>query len=68
MITWFVTRHEGALDWARQQGIINDRDDVRCVGELSAPMVSLGDVVIGTLPVHLISEICVRGARYRTSP
>ena len=64
MTTWFVTRHEGALDWARQQGIINEQDEVRCVGELSAQQVTLGDVVIGTLPVHLAGEICARGARY----
>ena len=27
-------------------------------------MVTPGDVVIGTLPVNLVAEVCARGARY----
>ncbi len=58
--TFFVTRHSGAVEWATRQGIAIDR----AVEHLDPREIRPGDVVIGTLPVHLASEVCARGARY----
>jgi CRISPR-associated protein Csx16 len=59
-LIWFVTRHPGALDWAREAGIAFDVH----VTHLDPAKVSAGDTVIGSLPVHLAAEVCARGARY----
>lgn len=57
--TWFVSRHEGARDWLRRQGIpVTD-----FVAHLEPERVSAGDTVIGTFPAHIAAELCERGAR-----
>lgn len=58
--TWFVSRHPGAVEWARRRGITVDR----LVAHLDVGEVRPGDTVIGTLPVNLAAEVCARGARY----
>jgi CRISPR-associated protein Csx16 len=58
--TILVTRHAGAVEWAKRQGIAIDR----MVEHLDPAEVQPGDVVIGTLPIHLAAEVCLRGARY----
>lgn len=60
MTTWFITRHPGAVDWARRQGLAVDRQ----LAHLDPAIVEAGDTVIGTLPVHLAACVCERGARY----
>jgi CRISPR-associated protein Csx16 len=60
MTTYFVTRHPGAREWAQQQGITVDTQ----VDHLNVAQVKVGDVVIGTLPVNLVAEVCARGGRY----
>lgn len=60
MATWFVSRHPGAVEWARRRGLWVDRQ----VSHLDPGAVNAGDTVIGTLPVHLAAEVCGRGARY----
>lgn len=60
MTTWFVTRHSGALDWARQNGIAFDDH----LTHLNPATVSAGDMVIGSLPVNLAFEVCEQGAEY----
>jgi CRISPR-associated protein Csx16 len=60
MTTWFVSRHPGALEWARRQGLAVDR----WVPHLDPAEVAHGDTVAGTLPVQLAAEVCGRGARY----
>jgi len=57
---FFVTRHPGAAEWASRQGIPIDR----VVDHLDLADVRPGDMVIGTLPVHLAAEVCARCARY----
>lgn len=60
MTVYFVSRHPGAVEWAARHGIAVDR----LVGHLDPTAVKPGDVVLGTLPVHLAAEVCARGARY----
>jgi CRISPR-associated protein Csx16 len=59
MTSWFVTRHPGAVDWAGARGI-----EAKIVAHLDPATIHAGDVVMGTLPVHLAAEVCARGARY----
>jgi len=60
MTTYFITRHPGAVEWAARQGIHVDRQ----LAHLDVTEVKPGDVVIGTLPVHLAAEVCARGGRF----
>lgn len=60
MTIWFVSRHPGAVDWARRQGIAYDRH----IAHLAVEDIASGDIVIGSLPVNLAAEVCVRGAEY----
>jgi CRISPR-associated protein Csx16 len=60
MTTFFVTRHAGAREWAARRGITVDR----MVSHIDPADVAPGDVVIGSLPVHLAAEVCERGGRY----
>ena len=62
MTTWFISRHAGASEWARQKGHIDN--DARCEQELDPNALQPGDRVIGNLPAHLAAEVCERGARY----
>ncbi len=60
MTTFFVSRHPGAAEWVRVQGLAVDR----AVAHLDPAVVGPGDTVIGTLPVNLAAGICASGARY----
>lgn len=60
MTTYFVSRHRGAVEWAATHGVRVDR----LVEHLDLDEVVSGDVIIGTLPVHLAGEVCRKGARY----
>jgi len=60
MTIWFVSRHPGALAWARQNSIDFDRH----VTHLGTNLIGAGDTVIGSLPVNLAAEVCARGAAY----
>lgn len=59
MTAYFVTRHQGAVEWARRQGI-----EAAAVSHLDIETVEAGDMVLGTLPVSVAAEVCARGARY----
>lgn len=59
MTTYFVSRHQGALEWARRQGI-----KATALAHLDVARIQSGDTVIGTLPVHIAAEICTTGAIY----
>jgi CRISPR-associated protein Csx16 len=59
-VTWFVSRHRGAIEWARRQGFAVDRWSQH----LAPAEVGAADTVIGTLPVNLAAQVCERGARY----
>jgi|GEM_PF-1990949 len=59
-VTWFVSRHPGAVEWARRQGVVVDR----VVAHLELKQLRAGDHVLGTLPVHLVARVIERGADY----
>ena len=60
MSVYFVTRHAGARDWAKQEGLAVDR----FVTHLDLTKIGKGDVVIGSLPVNLAARVCEAGGRY----
>lgn len=60
MTTYFITRHQGALQWAEASGIAYDQH----LEHLDPQLIEAGDTVIGTLPVNLAAEVCARGAEY----
>lgn len=60
MTTYFISRHAGAIDWIRKQGVAVDVQ----MAHLNIALVKPGDVVIGTLPVNLAAEVCARNATY----
>jgi CRISPR-associated protein Csx16 len=60
MTTLFISRHPGAREWAAEEGFTVDY----LFDHLSIDFIRPGDVVIGTLPVHLAAEVCARGGRY----
>lgn len=60
MTIWFVSRHPGAIEWARRQGLRIDRQVAHFDPRLTAP----GDTVIGTLPVNLAALVYQHGGTY----
>lgn len=60
MTIWFISRHPGAQQWAAEQGLHIDRH----ISHLDPAHVQAGDIVIGTLPVHLAAAVCSQGANY----
>jgi CRISPR-associated protein Csx16 len=59
-VTYFVTRHPGARDWAAEEGVQVDQ----VLEHLDTDRIQPGDTVIGSLPVNLAAEVCARGGRY----
>jgi CRISPR-associated protein Csx16 len=57
---WLVSRHPGAVEWAKQQGLHWDRALVH----LGDEPLAAGDLVYGTLPVQLAARVCEAGAEY----
>ncbi|MBE9610817.1 CRISPR-associated protein Csx16 [Chitinilyticum piscinae] len=60
MTIWFVSRHAGAIAWAKARGLPIDR----WVTHLDVALIQTGDTVIGTLPVHLAGQVCDCGAGF----
>ena len=60
MTTWFISRHPGAIKWVKLQNIQIDRFE----SHLDTSLVQAGDVVIGTLPIHLAAEVCQKGVKF----
>ena len=60
MTTWFISRHPGAIKWVKLQNIQIDRFE----SHLDTSLVQAGDVVIGTLPLHLAAEVCQKGVKF----
>lgn len=60
MTTLFVSRHPGAIEWVKHQEVRVDR----WLTHLNIEDVNAGDVVIGTLPMHMAAAVCAKGARF----
>ena len=58
---FFVSRHPGAIEWARRYPWSRHAE---LVPHLDVTRLVPGDTVIGTLPVHLAAAVCARGAKY----
>jgi putative CRISPR-associated protein (TIGR02620 family) len=63
MTTTLVSRHYGAIDWAREEGLLPEGAII--VSDFDPETAAPGDLVIGTLPAQLAARICERGARYQ---
>jgi CRISPR-associated protein Csx16 len=59
MTEYFVTRHVGAIEWAKRRGYAAE-----LVHHLDVSKIRRGDVVLGTLPIHLAAAVIEAGARY----
>lgn len=62
MTTYFITRHTGALDWAKLNGV---HFDVHLEHLLNFDELNAGDVIIGTLPINMVYKINQMGVRYK---
>ncbi len=60
MKVWFISRHPGAMDWAKAKGLHWDEH----LEHWESPQVGPGDRVYGTLPVNVAAQVCSRGAEY----
>ena len=60
MAIWFVSRHPGAITWAKQQKLSIDH----WIDHLDSEQLSPGDKVIGSLPVNLAAQLCAAGIEY----
>lgn len=60
MTIYFVSRHTGAFEWAAERNLRIDRQ----VEHLDLDTIAEGDVVIGSLPVHMAGVVCQKGGRY----
>lgn len=61
MTTYFVTRHDGALEWAKASNVYFDMHLTHLGDDMS---LQVGDVVIGTLPINIVAKINQMGVRY----
>lgn len=61
MTTYFITRHTGALDWAKLNGV---HFDVHLEHLLNFDELNAGDVIIGTLPINIVADLNQMGVRY----
>lgn len=60
MAVWFVSRHKGAVEWIKQKKIHIDH----FVEHLDVSYIKAGDIIIGTLPIHLAAIVCEKGATF----
>lgn len=60
MTTWFVSRHPGAIEWIKKQGIGVDH----FIEHIELSRLKAGDRVIGVLPVNFIAQLCAMDIEY----
>lgn len=61
MTTYFVTRHEGAVEWAKLNHL---KFDVHLTHLSNFEQLLADDIIIGTLPIQLVYQLNCRGIRY----
>lgn len=61
MTTYFVTRHPGAVAWAKSIGL---QYDVHLEHLLALTQIQAEDIVIGTLPINIVYALNKKGVRY----
>ncbi|MFV5525595.1 CRISPR-associated protein Csx16 [Acinetobacter variabilis] len=61
MTTYFVTRHPGAVAWAKS---VELQYDVHLEHLMSLEQVQAEDVVIGTLPINMVYALNRKSVRY----
>lgn len=59
-MVYFVSRHVGAILWATK----NIQAPVAYITHLDPEIIQKGDIVYGSLPIHIAAEICAKGARF----
>lgn len=60
MTIWYVSRHPGALEWARRHSVQFDCH----AAHLDLENVVTDDTVIGSLPVNIAARVCELGAHF----
>ncbi|WP_448216484.1 CRISPR-associated protein Csx16 [Endozoicomonas sp. 2B-B] len=60
MAVYLITRHPGAVEWAKSTGLVFDHT----IQHINARTINCGDRVYGLLPVHLAAIVCDLGAEY----
>jgi CRISPR-associated protein Csx16 len=58
---YFITRHKGATTWAKEWGLKARKVEME---NFDPEIVGPGDVVMGTLPVHIAARVNERGGHY----
>lgn len=58
---FFVTRHHGAIKWATKHQLRARKIEMK---HFDPDVLRPGDVVMGTLPIHLVAEVNRRGGSY----
>ena len=59
MKIWFVSRHQGAIEWMKAQ---SDCTVDHWVEHLDVSLINQNDIVIGILPLPLVADVCAKGA------
>lgn len=59
MTTFFISRHQGAIEWAEQQHLNIDL----FIQHIDSKIFTAGDTVIGTLPINIIYELQQSGIK-----
>jgi len=74
MNTYFITRHQGAIEWAQQQQLNIDAIATHLImpyekqvikdKQIALTSLKKGDTIIGTLPIQIAAQVCAKGATY----
>jgi CRISPR-associated protein Csx16 len=59
--TWFISRHQGSIDWIKGQNIHIDKFAPHLDEKIA---LKPGDTIIGSLPVHIIANLNKGGVRF----
>ena len=62
MARYLITRHPGAIEWARRRAIV--AGIIRHLDDAAISRLEPGDEVIGRLPVHIVAALTDHGVRY----